>query len=75
MLKNLTATVPLLSAWGTKGTGPGQFLHAHGIAVDSEGNVYVSDAEKCNIQKFDSEGKFITMWGMKGYWTRPILPT
>ena len=38
-----------------KGTGPGQFLHAHGITVDLNGNVYVSDAEKCNIQKFDSE--------------------
>lgn len=34
-----------------------------GIAVDSNGNVYVSDAEKCNIQKFDSEANFITMWG------------
>ena len=30
------------------------------------GNVYVSDAEKCNIQKFDSEGNFISMWGSKG---------
>ena len=56
----------LITAWGTKGTGPGQFLHAHGIIVDSDRNVYVSDAEKCNIQKFDSEGNFITMWGTKG---------
>jgi streptogramin lyase len=65
-VKKFDSNGTLLSAWGTKGTGPGQFLHAHGIAVDSEGNVYVSDAEKCNIQKFDSEGKFITMWGTKG---------
>jgi streptogramin lyase len=56
----------LISAWGSSGTGPGQFLHAHGITVDWHGNVYVSDAEKCNIQKFDSEGNFITMWGSKG---------
>jgi hypothetical protein len=56
----------LISAWGTKGTGPGQFLHAHGITVDSKGNVYVSDAEKCNVQKFESEGNFIAMWGSKG---------
>ena len=26
----------------------------------------MSDAEKCNIQKFDSEVNFITMWGSKG---------
>lgn len=65
-VKKFDSNGTLISAWGTKGTGPGQFLHAHGIAVDPSGNVYVSDAEKCNIQKFDSEGNFITMWGTKG---------
>jgi hypothetical protein len=25
----------LITSWGTKGTGDGQFLHPHGIAVDS----------------------------------------
>jgi streptogramin lyase len=65
-VKKFTSTGTLITAWGTKGTGPGQFLHAHGIAVDSKGNVYVSDAEKCNIQKFDNNGKFITIWGTRG---------
>ncbi|MGI0034051.1 MAG: 6-bladed beta-propeller [Nitrososphaeraceae archaeon] len=65
-VKKFDSNGTLISAWGTKGTGPGQFLHGHGIAVDSSGNVYVSDAEKCNIQKFDSQGNFITMWGTKG---------
>ena len=65
-VKKFDSNGTLISAWGTKGTGPGQFLHAHGITVDSNANVYVSDAEKFNIQKFDSEGNFITMWGSKG---------
>jgi sugar lactone lactonase YvrE len=65
-VKKFDSNGTLISAWGTKGTGPGQFLHAHGIAVDSNGNVYVSDAEKCNIQKFDSEGNFIKMFGTRG---------
>ncbi len=65
-VKKFDSNGTLISAWGTKGTGPGQFLHAHGITVDSSGNVYVSDAEKCNIQKFDSNGNFITMWGTRG---------
>ncbi|MFZ0628553.1 MAG: hypothetical protein WAM16_04570, partial [Nitrososphaeraceae archaeon] len=65
-VKKFDSNGTLISAWGPKGTGPGQFLHAHGITVDLNGNVYVSDAEKCNIQKFDSEGNFISMWGSKG---------
>jgi len=65
-MKKFTNNGTLITAWGTKGTGPGQFLHAHGIAIDSKGNVYVSDAEKCNIQKFDNNGKFITSWGTRG---------
>src|SRR5919106_258097 len=56
----------LISSWGPTGSGDGQFLHAHGIGLDSAGNVYVSDAENYNIQKFDSKGKFITKWGSKG---------
>src|SRR5215213_436482 len=56
----------LIDSWGNVGSQDGQFLHAHGITIDSQDNVYVSDAEKCNIQKFDSNGNFITMWGKEG---------
>ena len=60
----------LLDSWGTVGSQDGQFLHAHGITIDSKDNVYVSDAENCNIQKFDKNGNFITKWGTKGKRTR-----
>src|SRR5215211_6465330 len=56
----------LVDSWGTVGSDNGQFLHAHGITIDLEDNVYVSDGENCNIQKFDSNGNFITKWGAKG---------
>ena len=56
----------LVDSWGTVGSGDGQFLHAHGITVDLQDNVYVSDGENCNIQKFDKDGNFITKWGTKG---------
>jgi len=42
------------------GSGDGQFYYPRGIAVDSSGHVYVMDN---HIQKFDSDGRFITKWG------------
>ena len=37
-----------------------------GIDVDSSGNVYVGDVGNGRIQKFDSDGNFITKWGSYG---------
>jgi hypothetical protein len=39
-------------AWGTFGTGDGQFDYQHGVAVASDGIVYVSDTFNNRIQKF-----------------------
>lgn len=36
------------------------------IAIDSSGGVYVVDKDNSRIQKFDSNGKFITKWGSRG---------
>ncbi len=36
------------------------------MAVDSSGNVYVSDIGNSRIQKFTSTGTFITKWGSGG---------
>jgi len=41
-----------LLSWGMAGTGPGQFSYPGGVAVDSAGNVYVSDYDTDTIQKF-----------------------
>jgi DNA-binding beta-propeller fold protein YncE len=55
---------PYLTQWGTPGTGDGQFLYPTGIAVDANGNVYVSDNNR--IQKFTSAGVYLTQWGTGG---------
>jgi len=41
----------------------GQFNQPTGVAVDSANNVYVADQLNHRIQKFDSNGNFLRMWG------------
>ena len=40
----------------------GLFLNPITIAVDSKGFVYVVDNDNNNVQKFDSDGKFVSKW-------------
>jgi hypothetical protein len=34
--------------------------------MDSEGNLYIADQFNFRIQKFTSDGTFITKWGSEG---------
>lgn len=45
--------------WGSRGTGPGQFNNAHGIAIGPDNNIYVADRENGRLQWFDLQGKFL----------------
>src|SRR5208282_4272787 len=38
-----------------------------GVAVDSSGNVYVIDSGYSRVEKFTSDGKYLTQWGSYGY--------
>ena len=51
---------------GAMGSGDGQFAYPYGVAVDSSGNVYVTDMNNNRIQKFNSSGTFILKWGSYG---------
>jgi DNA-binding beta-propeller fold protein YncE len=51
---------------GVQGFGAGQFALAQGgVAVDAAGNVYVREVKSDNrrVQKFDSAGRFLLMFG------------
>jgi sugar lactone lactonase YvrE len=54
-----------VTAWGVKGSGPGEFNDPTGIAV-TEHEVFVSDARNSRIQVFDLEGNFKRQFGGAG---------
>ncbi|HEY1757133.1 MAG TPA: peptidyl-alpha-hydroxyglycine alpha-amidating lyase family protein [Bryobacteraceae bacterium] len=48
-----------IKSWGGKGTEPGKFDVAHGLAIDAKGLLWVTDRENQRIQIFDQDGKYI----------------
>lgn len=56
----------LINSWGSNGPSDEQFDLTPGIAVDSAGNVYVTDMGKHRIHKFSSNGTLLTRWGSYG---------
>jgi sugar lactone lactonase YvrE len=48
-----------IKTWGGKGTEPGKFDVAHGLAIDAKGLLWVTDRENQRIQIFDQDGKYI----------------
>jgi DNA-binding beta-propeller fold protein YncE len=55
-----------ISAWGKHGKAQGEFDTPHGIALDSQGRVFVADRANNRIQIFDPTGKFIAEWKQFG---------
>jgi len=70
----------LLRKIGTGGkehtlTTPGDFARPSNVAVDQDGNLYVSDTLNFRVEIFDAEGNFIRTFGKAGdgpgYFARP----
>jgi len=49
-----------ITAWGSFGSGNGQFNRPFGMATDGNSHVYVVDSSNYRIQNFDSNGGFLT---------------
>ncbi len=59
-------TGELIEKIGRIGTGDGEFHKPTHIAVDNQGNLYVTDAFNFRVQKFDKDGKFVEVIGYQG---------
>lgn len=55
-----------IKIWGTHGSGNGQFDAPQGIATDTFYYVYVTDARNNRVQKFTSNGIYVSQWGTAG---------
>ena len=52
--------------FGEWGSGDGQFIGINGLAVDSRGRIYVTDAGNGRVQVFESDGTFVLKFGEPG---------
>ena len=56
-----------ISSWGSFGIlASGKFSYPQFIDTDSDGNIYVTDLGNKRVQKFLSNGQFVTTWGTHG---------
>jgi uncharacterized protein (TIGR03663 family) len=76
-IQHLSADGTVLHIWGsfgdvTQGNAPaGTFNQPWGIAVGSDGAVYVADTWNHRVQKFSSDGKLLKAWGYFGQAEQP----
>jgi RHS repeat-associated protein len=53
-----SSTGTVITSFGSKGTGPGQFKRPTGIAVDGKGNVWIADRGNNRVQKLSETGTY-----------------
>jgi sugar lactone lactonase YvrE len=63
---HLTKEGKFIEAWGTAGTGPGQFDNPHSLALDSSGRIFVGDRTNNRVQILSPRGEFIAEWRQFG---------
>jgi DNA-binding beta-propeller fold protein YncE len=65
-IQKFAPDLTFLTAWGSKGDGPGQFLGLTDLAVDRQGTIYVLDALRADVQVFEATGTLLRSWGESG---------
>jgi predicted membrane-bound mannosyltransferase/DNA-binding beta-propeller fold protein YncE len=71
-IQHFSAAGEFINSWGSfadisVGDAPGgTFNEPWGIAIGPDGSIYVTDTWNHRVQKFDSNGTFLTEWGYFG---------
>jgi 6-bladed beta-propeller/NHL repeat len=60
------AAAAALTPFGSPGTGSGQLERPQGVAVDSEGNVWITDRINNRVVAYDKTGSFLRQIGTPG---------
>jgi len=55
-----------IATWGKHGKGQGEFDQLHGIAMDSQGRIFVADRGNSRVAVFDKDGNFLAAWKQFG---------
>jgi len=61
-----TSDGKFITAWGKRGSGPGEFGVNHSVAIDSTGRIYVADRSNNRVEIFSPDGAFLTEWKQFG---------
>jgi len=68
-IQKFTSTGTYVTQWGSQGMGNNQFEGPAGIALDKNGNIYVTNTltpSGDRIEEFTSTGTYVTQWGSYG---------
>jgi sugar lactone lactonase YvrE len=60
-IQKFTPDGDFLMAFGSSGSGEGEFNRPSSVAVDHDGIIYVADWMNNRLQVFDPDGNFVTM--------------
>jgi hypothetical protein len=52
--------------WLRAGDGPGEFDDPQGLALGSDGAIFVADTNNHRVQAFDRDGRFVSAFGSEG---------
>ncbi|MBI3411576.1 MAG: NHL repeat-containing protein [Planctomycetes bacterium] len=58
--------VRFLLEWGKKGAATGEFHSPIAIAIDKSDRIFITDFKNQRVQKFDSDGKFLSSFNVSG---------